>query len=58
MVHLKRKLSLFLYIRLNIGETMHVCAFGKTYVQDQRIVQVSRDGKQWNKAEWNEMYAF
>lgn len=23
-----------------------------------RIVELSRDGKQWNKAEWNEVYAF
>lgn len=32
--------------------------FGKAYAQDECIVQLSRDGKQWNKAEWNEVYAF
>lgn len=37
---------------------MHMYTFGKTYAQDERIVESSRDGKQWNKVEWNEVYAF
>lgn len=36
---------------------MHMYTFVKTYAQDERTVELTRDGKQWNKAEWNEVYA-
>jgi len=45
--------------RLNILIKQCICIHQKNiYTRVERIVELSRDGKQWNKAEWNEVYAF
>jgi len=48
-----------LFDRPNILIKQCICIHQKNiYTRVERIVELSCDGKQWNKAEWNEVYAF